>query len=541
MDEMNKVPEVENNKKLKEQETPTSESVDVSEPVENVPAPKASIPKLPFIIGGAVAGVAVIAVAVALILGGGKHEHSFGEWMTVDAPTCIAAGIEERVCECDDKEMRRIDALGHTEVIDSAVAPTCSSAGLTEGKYCSECGYVITVQEKLPTLAHSYDNKYDEDCNVCGYKRDAECAHTETVIVTGKPASCTATGLTDGTKCKKCGEIIVAQTTVPLNAHTEVVDVAVAATCTSTGLTVGKHCSVCSKIIVAQKTTAIINHIASDWIVDIKSTKIDDGARHKECTMCGITMVEEIIYAGSVGLAYEVSSYKESCTITGIGSCTDEEIVIPRYIDGYIVRDIGDNAFSRCTSLESITIPNTVVSIGYEAFLSCTNLASLTFHASVETIGGFAFSNCNSLRSVNYLGRIDNWLLIYLNSSHSNPLCNGADLYFNGELVTDIKIPYAVWRTSLNHSVFYGCTSLVNVKLPESIEEIGSFTFYRCTSLKSITIPNSVTSIGSYAFSGCISLEKINYGGAPYQFSDINKGEQWADSTGDFEVYCYVY
>ena len=69
--------------------------------------PKSPIPKLPFIIGGVVAAVAVIvilSVALTRIMDDGNgndgpvHEHSFGEWQTVDAPTCTAAGMEERVC-----------------------------------------------------------------------------------------------------------------------------------------------------------------------------------------------------------------------------------------------------------------------------------------------------------------------------------------------------------------------------------------------------------------------------------------------------------
>ena len=81
MDEMNKIPEAENNEELIEQESPVSECEEVSEPVSEsitempAPAPKPPAPKLPLIIGGAVAGVAAIAVSVALILGGGNGKH----------------------------------------------------------------------------------------------------------------------------------------------------------------------------------------------------------------------------------------------------------------------------------------------------------------------------------------------------------------------------------------------------------------------------------------------------------------------------------
>ena len=348
MDEINKLPDEQNNKEVKEQSATAPESSVVDEPASKTPTPKAPKSKLPLIIGGVVAGVAAIAVSVTLILGGGKgnqgaanppennppvdnngHEHSYSEWTVVEAPTCISSGIEERACECGHNEMRRVDALGHTEVIDVAVDPTCSTAGLTEGKHCSTCGTVIIAQsdvaqlshtyddeydadcnlcgeirdvecahaeievvsgtaatceatgltdgtrckkcgetiveqETIPMVSHSYDDKYDDECNICGHKRDAECAHTETETVKGYAASCTQTGLTDGTNCKKCGETIVEQNIIPMASHTETVIPAVNATCTQTGLTVGTKCSVCGTTLVAQQETPKIDHNYDD-------------------------------------------------------------------------------------------------------------------------------------------------------------------------------------------------------------------------------------------------------------------------------------
>ena len=136
----------------------------------------------------------------------------------------------------------------------------------------------------------------------------------------------------------------------------------------------------------------------------------------------------------------------------------------------YSVTSIGNSAFSNCTSLTSVTIPNTVTSIGNSAFSNCASLTSVTIPNSVMSIGSYAFSGCLAL--------------------------------------TSITIPNSV--TSIEEAGFEGCTRLSSITIPNSVTSIGSYAFMGCINLTSITIPNSVTNIETDAFCGCIGLTYID-------------------------------
>lgn len=80
------------------------------------------------------------------------HVHAFGEWITLSEPTCIAEGVEARVCACGEQETQETAARGHTEVVDKAVVPTSFTEGLTEGSHCSVCGVVLVEQQRIDVV-----------------------------------------------------------------------------------------------------------------------------------------------------------------------------------------------------------------------------------------------------------------------------------------------------------------------------------------------------------------------------------------------------
>ena len=121
-----------------------------------------------------------------------------------------------------------------------------------------------------------------------------EHVHTE-VIDNAVLPTCENTGLTAGKHCSECGEILVAQETVPATGHLEVVDVAVEPTCLETGLTQGKHCSVCSAIIVAQTVVDALGHTE---VVDVAiapgclTTGLTEGSH---CSVCN-TVIQSLLH-----------------------------------------------------------------------------------------------------------------------------------------------------------------------------------------------------------------------------------------------------
>ena len=119
---------------------------------------------------------------------------------TVEA-TCTSEGSYDKVIKCsvcgDEISREKVDipVLPHTEETVAGKAPTCTEAGLTEGKKCSVCGETLTAQEDIPATSHREET------------------------VAGKDATCTESGLTEGKKCSVCGEILTAQEEIPAVGH----------------------------------------------------------------------------------------------------------------------------------------------------------------------------------------------------------------------------------------------------------------------------------------------------------------------------------
>ncbi len=211
------------------------------------------------------------------------------------------------------------------------------------------------------------------------------------------------------------------------------------------------------------------------------------------------------------GLIFTVNADNTTYTVSGYNGSASH-IIIPSTYKGGSVTSIGDYAFSGCTWLTSITIPDSVTSIGDGAFGMCYKLIEVY--------------NCSSLKltagSSGY-GDVTHYAEnVYTPTSGASKLIKQGDYVFyndNGSYYlmgytgndTAITLPKDINGNgySIYQCAFYNCTSLTNVTIPDSVTSIGNSAFYRCTGLTSVTIPDSVTSIEHGSFQNCTGLTSI--------------------------------
>jgi len=266
----------------------------------------------------------------------------------------------------------------------------------------------------------------------------------------------------------------------------------------------------------------------------IVGTKTDHTYENGVCTLCNQKQPSE-------GLEFSISpDYTSYYVISGIGSCTDTDIVIPSEFNNLPVKGIAIDAFIDNTTITNVVIPEGVTFIDRDAFNGCTSLKSVTLPSTLTSINRGAFYKCTLLENINIpdgvlnVGR-DSFSYTAIKSlelpSKLKSLGRGAfsnctslskvtlhegiteierDTFNTCSSLSEINIPEGV--KSIGRDAFINCTSLKNVVFPDSLEAIERGAFYYCETLTNVVIPNKVSTIGDYAFQFCSKIRTVTIG-----------------------------
>lgn len=201
-----------------------------------------------------------------------------------------------------------------------------------------------------------------------------------------------------------------------------------------------------------------------------------------------------------------ISDYVQAIPKYAFSSCSIENAIIPaiacKDISNNELKEVtitsGDsipnNAFSGCSKLTQINMPNTIISIGQAAFSGCVNLSEIVLPSSIKSIGDYAFKN-SALTQI----EIPNGVIDV-----------GGYLFQQCTALTNITLHNNI--TKIPTYMFQGCSSLTSIVIPDSVTTVNSYAFSNCIRLTSIIIPDSVTTINAYAFSNCVGLLSVSIG-----------------------------
>ena len=194
------------------------------------------------------------------------------------------------------------------------------------------------------------------------------------------------------------------------------------------------------------------------------------------------------------------------------------------------VTSIGNSAFSNCSNLTNINVSsknskyhsqgNCIIETATKVLVVGCRNSIIPNDGSVTSIGDYAFSDCSGLTNITIPDSVTSI---------------GDSAFHDCSNLTSITIPDSV--TSIGEVAFYGCSGLTSIAIPDSVTSIGSFTFVDCFRLTSITISESLTSIGDFAFDYCLGLEIVFYKGIEEQWNKISISSNNSDLTSATRYY----
>ena len=302
-----------------------------------------------------------------------ENAHTWNNGTVLSPATCTEDGEQLLTCtKCAMEQKQPIAALGHDMVDVPGKQATCTEPGYTSSAYCSRCDYAEAAEE-IPATGHSWDDGVvttppteeaegvkTYTCTTCSTTKTEsipvlEHSHKYTAVVTAPtcteqgyttytctcgdsykgdfaetlghdmitdpavPATCTESGLTEGSHCSRCDHK-VAQQTVPALGHDMITLPGYPATCTQNGLTSGAYCSRCDRVI-PQTVIPATGHSWDNGVVTTPPTEETEGVKTYTCTVCSATKTEPIPVLGHVH-SYSSVVTAPTCTEQGYTTYT---------------------------------------------------------------------------------------------------------------------------------------------------------------------------------------------------------------------------
>jgi hypothetical protein len=440
----------------------------------------------------------VFTIILCLSLGACSKDTSLN-LIPTDPPTTVHTHTPGAVATCTEDQTCTICgeiltvATGHIEIIDSAIAPTCTSTGLTEGAHCSVCGIILKQQEVLPEAHTLYQHK----CTSCDYEDE-------------KLVSFDVSPNKDGT--------------IMAHIYKTAIENEYLVAIYGTG---------------EMKNYNISSAQAPYETLQKKIKYIEIGE--------GITRIGDHAFACWSG-EYKIKGISLPSTLVEFGENAFEEVDFLTYnceitIPESVTR-ICSNAFYG-TKISKLALPNSVTHIEERAFCAAyiqdfqlgdgiTFIGEEAF--SPRAIGGKYFHTDTTFVYENgiYIGTPSNpyYMLIGTESKEITSLEIHPDTHFINDdavyeciMLTDIVIPEKVQNIGLY--AFGNCLSLKTVAIKSGLTYLSGHIFYGCENLTAITLPDTIKQIGHLNFAKCYSLTNIVFAGKYDQWKTVTLEKGW--------------
>lgn len=419
--------------------------------------------------------------------------HIETEWITDYDSTCTKEGLKHKNCtRCKNQiQQQTIKLKEHDLEHFEAKDATCTSNGHNKYDECKNCDY--TTFEQISMLGHLYeDDIVNPTCLEQGYTKHtcSRCNDTyKDTFIEVKPHDylnevCSVCGMSSLENISfRLDEVTNTYTLIDIQNTTGVKHLIIPSTFNDLPVTVISD-SVFEKLNELKTITipSTITTIKSNAFVNCNALEdvyfdgtIDD--------WCKITFIDRRSNPLSFAQNLYVKNSDEYQLVNQLIISENLENISSNAFYGYKglqqisyqenskLTTINDMAFSECTNLTIVKLPQSLKTIGKYAFSKCTKLNDITLIEGLETINDFAFLECTTLENI--------------------------------DLVNSIK--------EIKESAFSKCTSLKTITLPENITYLEDKTFYGCLNLETININNSIINVGKKVFFDCEKLQYTEY------------------------------